>query len=128
MVIGDFYIISVTVSPDKADSVLIVDANAVLAFPVSRQRFEMIAWEDCKVAQLTRAVQLHQLSLGNSSDVLKSANALAVKERLSFFAAKRAYHSCTESCEEMRAGTHALPSLTLTITTVPTEITSTRML
>jgi hypothetical protein len=59
VVIGDLYIISVAISPDKADSVLIVDANAVLAFTISRQGFEVIAREDRQIVQLTRAVQLH---------------------------------------------------------------------
>jgi hypothetical protein len=59
VVIGDLYIISVAISPDKADSVLIVNANAVLAFAVSRQGFEVIAREDRQIVQRTRAVQLH---------------------------------------------------------------------
>lgn len=36
MVINDFYVIGVPVTPDKADSPLVVDPNAVLALPVAR--------------------------------------------------------------------------------------------
>jgi hypothetical protein len=56
VIVGDLYIISVTISPDKADSVLIVDADAVLAFAISRQSFEVIAREDRQIVQLTCAM------------------------------------------------------------------------
>ena len=79
MIIGDLYIISVTVSPNKTYPILIVYANAVLTLAISRERFEAIARKNRQVAQLTRAVQLHQFALGYPGDVLKAANTLAVE-------------------------------------------------
>jgi hypothetical protein len=43
--------------PGKADSVLIVDPDAVLSFAVSPQGFQSIAGRDQKTGQGARAVQ-----------------------------------------------------------------------
>jgi len=42
MVVRDFNLLCITFTPDEADAPLIVDADAMLAFTVSAQRFQVI--------------------------------------------------------------------------------------
>ena len=42
MVVGDLDVVGITCLPAKANAVLLVDADAVLAQPVAMQLFEMI--------------------------------------------------------------------------------------
>jgi hypothetical protein len=44
MVINDLNVVRITVFPDKADAPLLVDPDAVLAFSVMMQSFQMIGW------------------------------------------------------------------------------------
>ena len=43
MVIHDFYVVGVVLQPVETDAPPIVDANAVLAFPISKQRLQAVA-------------------------------------------------------------------------------------
>jgi hypothetical protein len=42
MVVHDFYVNGIVIHPDKTDAPLVVDPDAVLSFPVSRQRFQSV--------------------------------------------------------------------------------------
>jgi hypothetical protein len=42
MVVHDFYVNSITIHPDEANSPLIIDPDAVLSFSVSPQRFQSV--------------------------------------------------------------------------------------
>jgi len=46
VVIRYFYIEGVAVSPNEAQAELIVDPNAMLAFPVTTQLLQPVAWRD----------------------------------------------------------------------------------
>jgi hypothetical protein len=59
MVINYLNIKRITIKPNETDAILIVDANAVLTLPIAFQRFKVIPWEDFKIAQHMRGVQLH---------------------------------------------------------------------
>jgi len=41
----------ITIAPNETDSILIVDADAVLALPIPFQSFKMIPWKDCQITQ-----------------------------------------------------------------------------
>jgi len=79
VVINYLNIKSVTIAPNETDAILVVDADAVLAFPIAPQSFKVIPWKDCQITQLMGRVQLHELSLRNSGDLLKPPRALAFK-------------------------------------------------
>jgi hypothetical protein len=57
-----------SVLPLKADSVLLVDANAVLPFPVALQQFQAVARRHSEFGNLSNAVELIQLPAGNRPD------------------------------------------------------------
>jgi hypothetical protein len=98
VVVHDLDVVRITFTPQKADTPLIVDADTVLAIPVTVQRFEPIARRRRQVPQLRRAVQLPQLSSGYLLDGLKSPAAAAMKQPLGFLAAKRLNHKFSLCC------------------------------
>lgn len=56
MVVNNLNFKRITITPNEANTILIVDADAVLTFPITLQGFEMIAWKDCQISQLTSSV------------------------------------------------------------------------
>jgi hypothetical protein len=62
MIIGDFHFVRPVMVPNKTDSELVIDANAVLAFAVTLQRFEPVAGRNPPVIQGRSAVQHQELS------------------------------------------------------------------
>jgi hypothetical protein len=44
VVVNDLYIIRISAAPCEADTELVVDANAVLAGTISRERLKAITW------------------------------------------------------------------------------------
>jgi hypothetical protein len=58
MVIDDFNFASVSLSPHKADTPLIVDPNAILAFSVPVKSFEPISGWRHQITKFSRGVQL----------------------------------------------------------------------
>ena len=46
MVIHDFHLFGVALVPNKTDAVFVVDADAMLPFAITRQRFQPIGWRD----------------------------------------------------------------------------------
>ena len=69
MIISDFYVVGSIGLPDKADPPLIVDADAVLAFPVSRERFKAIAWGHPQILNILGGVQHAQLASRNGLNI-----------------------------------------------------------
>lgn len=56
MIVDDLHVVGVPVVPDEADTVLIVDTNAVLATPVPGKRLKPVAGESCEVTRLYEEV------------------------------------------------------------------------
>jgi hypothetical protein len=79
MVIKYLDIKRITISPNEADAILIIDTNTVLSLPISFQRFKVIPRKDCEIAQHMRGVQLHQLTFRDSGDLVKPPRGLAFK-------------------------------------------------
>jgi len=71
VIVHDFDFVGITLAPLKADAPLVVDADTVLAIPVTVQRFQPITRTRRQVAQFRCAVQLPQLSSGDLLDGLK---------------------------------------------------------
>ncbi len=61
VVVCDFDFVGITILPAKADSVLVIDADAVLAFAVAAQRLEPIAGRHGEFPQIAHSIQLGQL-------------------------------------------------------------------
>lgn len=89
MVVNDLDIHGPNVCPDKAQSPLHVDADAVLALPILLQRFKMVAgWRTKEIERLSR-VELSQFSLCNRCERLESPWVLAFEESLGFLTLER---------------------------------------
>lgn len=69
MIVSDFYVVGSIGLPDKADPPLIVDADAVLAFPVSRERFKAIARGHPQILNILGGVQHAQLATRNGLNI-----------------------------------------------------------
>ena len=65
MVVRDLNIVRSVLFPDKADAILIVDANAVLTSPVSLQSLQLVSGRKAQVAQVGRGFELVKLTAGN---------------------------------------------------------------
>jgi len=91
MIIDDFDLLCAVV-PNEADAVLVIDADAVLAFAVTFECFEVIARRATQVVQFDRSIQHVELSTGNPGDSAKGFYIFAIKERLCGFALKALDH------------------------------------
>jgi hypothetical protein len=61
VVIHDFNIVSVVALPEKAETKLVVDANAELAFTVAGESFQVIRRRDAQLIEVTGAIPPCQL-------------------------------------------------------------------
>lgn len=71
MVIGDLDVKDAAVFPTKAYPPLIVDPDAPLACMIAGKLFQPIAWRDAKEVESGSTVQLLQLALCNTLNVLR---------------------------------------------------------
>jgi hypothetical protein len=62
MIVCDFDFISVIILPDKTDSVLIVNTDAVLALAIAFELLQAIPRRDSKILERPRGVKHQQLS------------------------------------------------------------------
>ena len=93
MIIDDFHIVAMALTPDKTDSPLIIDPNRVLPFPIASQCFQLISRWRSQNAQLRRSVKLEQFPQGDPLDGTKAPGVVIVKKLLSFLRAKALNHT-----------------------------------
>jgi hypothetical protein len=92
MIVNYLYVSRTDISPDKADSPLIVDANAVLTFAVTFQAFKAVTRWRTQKHQGLGGIQLSELALGDSGERPEPAGALATIKRQCVFALERLDH------------------------------------
>lgn len=80
MVVADFHVVGVAISPSEAHTVLIVDANAVLSGTVSLECFKAIARWYAKIFQHHSRIQIFQFPASRTLDVHKAANAYSAEK------------------------------------------------
>ena len=56
MIVSNFNIEHLSISPNETNAILIVNTDAVLALAITFQGFKTIAWKDCKIAQFMSRV------------------------------------------------------------------------
>ena len=88
MIVNDFNVRRAFHRPNKAYAPLIVDADAVLPFATSLQRFELISRRNTQIFQKRRPVKLLQFAQGDPLYVYPSTNTLTKEERLRFLRLK----------------------------------------
>jgi len=69
VVVHDLNIVRITLAPPEANSEALVDADTVLAFPVSRELLQMVAGREPEVGQALSVVQHPEFPVGNLLDV-----------------------------------------------------------
>jgi hypothetical protein len=79
MVVHDLHIFASIGCPDKAETELIVNANAVLSRAVAAKSFEPITGWHAQILQFSRAIKHSQLPHCCSLNTDKTPNAVAVK-------------------------------------------------
>ena len=65
MIVNYFDCLRLFIRPAKADPVLLIDSNTVLAFTISRKRLQAISRRNTEIIQGLGAVQLIKLPAGN---------------------------------------------------------------
>jgi hypothetical protein len=86
MIVYDFNIVSVPLTPTEADTPLVIDPNAVLSLPVSSQFLKAISWRDKKIIQLLRRIRQEQFPLSDAPQIRREfLRGLAVKYLFSVF-------------------------------------------
>jgi hypothetical protein len=98
VIINNLDVVRITVTPNKADAILVIDTNAVCPLAISAERLETIAGKNAKVAKLVRAMQLHHFPLNYPFDPLKPPNRAAIEERFGLLTTERANHPATLRC------------------------------
>jgi hypothetical protein len=93
MIIDDFDVIRLAVAPDKTQPPLIVNADAVLAEPITLQRLQVIAGRYTQKIQCSGGMQLHQLSQCDAFKRLEPLYALTLEQGLGIGALKRLDHA-----------------------------------
>jgi len=91
MIVGDFNVERISISPNEADAILIVDANGVLAFSVALQNLESES-RTFHVVQSASLVQDQEPPKGDAFERLKAPHALLVKQALRVSITETANH------------------------------------
>jgi hypothetical protein len=61
MVVGDLHAVGVSVFPNEADAVPIVDSDTVSPFPGAFQGLQAVAWDGRQISKRFRLVQMDEL-------------------------------------------------------------------
>jgi len=92
MVVNNLHVFRCAFLPAKTDPPLIVDPDAVLAFPVTRQRLESVSWNCRDVFPLFSIIEHPELPARHLRDVCELAAAVTLEELLGLFAAEGPNH------------------------------------
>ena len=91
MIVDDLDSFRRAFSPDKAQSPLVVDPDAVLTLPVAVQCIEAVSWDRRQVLQPLSVIQHSQLSPRDRFNVSELAAVLALEELLGLLAPEGTY-------------------------------------
>ena len=69
MVIHEFDIMSISTTPDEADSPLVIDPDAMLPLPISFQRLQAVSWWDEQKVQVCCGMKLDKLTESHPLDI-----------------------------------------------------------
>ncbi len=79
MVVHDFNVMRITVTPGDANAPLIVDPNAVHPRPVAFQQLKLVSRRHAKILQPHSPIQVEKLPLRGPFDGLKSPHPLVLE-------------------------------------------------
>jgi len=112
VVIDDFDLLCVCVSPKKTNSPLVIDSNAILAFPVVFKPLKAISRQGGQICQVHACGQRQKFSASRALNIQGQLfRTPSLKDSLSLGIAKAYYHVAIVSCsvnnarQSCRAGT-----------------------
>lgn len=85
MIVNNFDVFCESVRPAKADSPLIIDANAVLTGTIALERLKVIPGRNFQILKTISDFELSEFSPGNLGNIHKSLYTLALIECLRVF-------------------------------------------
>ena len=92
MIIGDLHLIRVSIFPDEAEAIAVVDPDAVLSGAAAFQCLQRVTWR-AEIVKRPGRVQLKQFSNRNLFDGLKLPGTGSQKDLLGFGISKGADHA-----------------------------------
>lgn len=93
MVIGDFDIMSIGIFPSETDAPLVINADAMLPFPVSIECLKMIAWREPEEVDVGSGVDELELYESAPGDVGWDAVTSTIPKRLGVLLRKPLDHA-----------------------------------
>lgn len=73
MVVGEFDVVGVAVTPNEADAPLFIHANRILAGPVTPEGFQVVARRDARILKNHQGVQQRELAHRPLEDIRRHA-------------------------------------------------------
>lgn len=70
MVVNDLDLFRLVFGPNKADPVLIVDPDAVLAMAIARQALQSVPWRNAKIFEALSGIELVELASRHGPETL----------------------------------------------------------
>jgi len=92
MIVGYFNLVRVTVSPEEANTILSIDPNRMLTFPVSLEQFELVSRRGAKIAQAPRIVEHDEFASRDTLERAETSNVLALPKTLGITIAEASDH------------------------------------
>lgn len=92
MIISNFNFVRIAISPQKADAVLLIDANRMLAFATSLERLKRVSRRRLKIANIPRIVEHNELATRDAFERDKASDALPIPEALGIAVAEASDH------------------------------------
>lgn len=90
MVVHNFHVQRIFAVPAEANPPLVIDADAVLAFAVVFQRFQMIAIRHAQIIQAARLIQQQQFPPRHALNLVRQPPGRFIVEQLFGFGAGKA--------------------------------------
>lgn len=89
MIVHNFDVVYVVLSPKETDSPLIIDPNAVLALTIATESLKTISRRNSEIGKLFRSVEVKQFSPCDTLKDLEPEYALVFKQSPGFSTAER---------------------------------------
>jgi hypothetical protein len=93
MIVVDLYFEGIPITPKEADTVLIVDPDAMLSVAFTFEGFQSISRENRKIRENTSGVNLYEFSLDDLRKAIVAPRVSAVENQLSIFGSERSNHN-----------------------------------
>ena len=93
MVVNDFDVVGIAISPRETDAPLVVDPDAVCSCTVALQRFQMIPRWRLQVFQPLRLMKVQQLAACRALDRLKTPDELILEQSGGLDGSERPYQT-----------------------------------